>query len=331
MSIQAVAWVLKCETTTKGAERLVLISLANYANDDAQCWPSAATIAQETNLSVDHVRRSLAKLEAAGLISRDVNAAPDERIPVDRRPNLYTLDGYAQKSHPSDERVRDPRGDGYANGAGAGTRNARQRVRADRVPKEKEESKEDPKEESTGSLSLVGDTPALDLDLPGDDTASAVESLCEILADAVLAHRGGEGRPTISARWRTDMRLLVERGPLRISDAKPVSPERVRGAIEFVFSELAEPEGRTRFCWADQIRSPGALRDHWAQLLEAGRKKHAGRVSPGVAAINRAARRRAEANGETYVPTTMEEDLSVVFGKTNKGDKGMIEVNSGTR
>jgi hypothetical protein len=91
VSVQAVAYVLEGHPA-KGADRLVLISLANHADGaEFECWPSVDLIAWETNLSADHVRRALRSMVKEGWITRSVNAAPDERIPGDRRPNLYRI------------------------------------------------------------------------------------------------------------------------------------------------------------------------------------------------------------------------------------------------
>lgn len=49
--------------------KLVLLKLADNANDQGICWPSMAHIAHETELSRDSVKRHIAVLEAAGLIS----------------------------------------------------------------------------------------------------------------------------------------------------------------------------------------------------------------------------------------------------------------------
>jgi len=97
-------------------------------------------------------------------------------------------------------------------------------------------------------------------------------ALCERLAVAVGDYAGDpKKRPAITARWNNDMRLLLERGPLGRAKPERISVERVEHCIEFVFSKLAEP-GRDGFCWAAQVRSPQALRQHWDQMLDAGRR-----------------------------------------------------------
>lgn len=92
MSVQAMAWVLQDEHTTRGPDRLVLLALANHANEDAQCWIGVATIMREANIAQERTARAaLRALEAAGLIATERQAAPDSRIPANRRPNLYTI------------------------------------------------------------------------------------------------------------------------------------------------------------------------------------------------------------------------------------------------
>jgi hypothetical protein len=102
VSIQAMAWVLEEERTTSKAERLVLLSLANHAgwrNGRWECYPSRELVMSEANISLRTYHESLRQLEARGLVVRSINAAPDERIPKDRRPNLFVLnlgDGVAK-------------------------------------------------------------------------------------------------------------------------------------------------------------------------------------------------------------------------------------------
>lgn len=70
--------------------KLVLIALADRANDEGRCWPSIETIADDCECGVTAVKKRLTKLTKLGLI---------ERIPVVKdgmkRPNMYriTIDG----------------------------------------------------------------------------------------------------------------------------------------------------------------------------------------------------------------------------------------------
>lgn len=50
---------------------LVLLALADHANDAGECWPSYPRLAQRARTSERHVRRVMLDLEERGLIARD--------------------------------------------------------------------------------------------------------------------------------------------------------------------------------------------------------------------------------------------------------------------
>lgn len=116
--------------------------------------------------------------------------------------------------------------------------------------------------------------------------SDAARRLCEQLADRVASLRHG-ARPNISERWLNDMRLLIERGPLHRDTPEAHPPGKIAATIDFVFDEMSEPEGRGAFCWADQIRSPHALRDHWYQMARAAENKLKARRSPTAQILDR--------------------------------------------
>ncbi len=60
-------WKLK---TPDAATKLVLLKLADNANDDGECWPSLTTIARETGLGRSTVCRKLLYLGAVGALSK---------------------------------------------------------------------------------------------------------------------------------------------------------------------------------------------------------------------------------------------------------------------
>ena len=70
MSFQAMAWAVK--QPLKCQEKMVLLMLANYADDRAMCWPSVARIAADGGLSASHVRKCFASLEKLGVLRRDM-------------------------------------------------------------------------------------------------------------------------------------------------------------------------------------------------------------------------------------------------------------------
>lgn len=118
-------------------------------------------------------------------------------------------------------------------------------------------------------VQALGSGSSLSLAAAWDDDPHTTR-LCRILADAVEAHRGT--RPKVSARWIKDLGLLLRRGPLGLDQPSATAPEAVEAMIAAVFGQLAEPD-RKGFCWADQVRSPHALREHWDQLALALRRR----------------------------------------------------------
>jgi hypothetical protein len=70
MSIHAVSWVLKHSEAT-GTDRLVLIALADYANDDGGgAWPSVANISGKAKTKERATQYALRRLEEQGHIER---------------------------------------------------------------------------------------------------------------------------------------------------------------------------------------------------------------------------------------------------------------------
>lgn len=114
------------------------------------------------------------------------------------------------------------------------------------------------------------------------------DALCALLAERVAAH-GKVTRPVVSNAWRRDMSLLLRRGA-KGHEPEPIPSERVARAVAYVFDNLAEPDGGG-FCWADQVRSPGALRRHWTQLVLAAKRHEQSKLGRGGRAVAAAAAR----------------------------------------
>lgn len=74
MSVQAISAVLAMRGVGP-AKKMVLMALANYADENGRCWPSNARIADECGVSRRQVIRVLKELETEGFIAR----TPDER------------------------------------------------------------------------------------------------------------------------------------------------------------------------------------------------------------------------------------------------------------
>jgi hypothetical protein len=70
MSWQAVAWSIR-QTTGSARRKLLLLALANYADENGVCWPSQETLGRDTEQSLDTVQRQLAALEKLKLLTRE--------------------------------------------------------------------------------------------------------------------------------------------------------------------------------------------------------------------------------------------------------------------
>jgi hypothetical protein len=70
MSWQATAWAER-QITGSPARKVLLMVLANYADQNGVCWPSQETLARGTEQSVDTVQRQLKKLQNLGVIERE--------------------------------------------------------------------------------------------------------------------------------------------------------------------------------------------------------------------------------------------------------------------
>jgi hypothetical protein len=67
MSIEAVRHVLE-RSKTKGAQRLILIAIAEHADSNGIAWPSIETIARLANCSGRFVKETIKKLKSGELI-----------------------------------------------------------------------------------------------------------------------------------------------------------------------------------------------------------------------------------------------------------------------
>lgn len=98
MSIQAVAWAIE-QKTGSPAGKVVLMCIANYADEAGECWPAQAKIAAETELSERAVRDWLQRLEKAGFLEREHR----QRTDGSRKSDLIRL-----KIHPANSAGRTP-------------------------------------------------------------------------------------------------------------------------------------------------------------------------------------------------------------------------------
>lgn len=78
MSIWAVNWAFHTEVAPP-VHKLVLVALANFADDEDLAWPHVETLAGMASVSTRTVQRALKALEEAGLIERSMGLAAGAR------------------------------------------------------------------------------------------------------------------------------------------------------------------------------------------------------------------------------------------------------------
>ena len=67
MSWQATAWAVR-QKTGSASRKVLLLVLANYADEHGICWPSQQVLEAEAEMSVDTIQRQSKVLKAMGLI-----------------------------------------------------------------------------------------------------------------------------------------------------------------------------------------------------------------------------------------------------------------------
>lgn len=93
MSSECLFWAVK--TKVGNAQRkLILIALADIANEKKQCWPSHEYLAQVAECSRSSVIRQLKELESAGLITTTQRTEKNLK-----KSNIYTLHPDVSERH----------------------------------------------------------------------------------------------------------------------------------------------------------------------------------------------------------------------------------------
>lgn len=82
MSVRIMTQVWATDLPNAG-NKIVLLALADNANDEGTCYPSLSTLARKCSMTARSVRRNLRDLEAAGLVRSEDR---------DGRSTVYTLD-----------------------------------------------------------------------------------------------------------------------------------------------------------------------------------------------------------------------------------------------
>ncbi len=70
VKIMAAAW----EVSLPAMDKLVLLALADWANDQGQCWPSISQLCQKSGASKRHVQAAIKRMADEGHLTRQENA-----------------------------------------------------------------------------------------------------------------------------------------------------------------------------------------------------------------------------------------------------------------
>jgi len=105
------------------------------------------------------------------------------------------------------------------------------------------------------------------------DTSGHAYDLCLLLQQKVRAEHNytPKIKNSNAAGWVATMDRLITRGPNGREEREPVSPEKVRMMINYVYTYGAEGDN---FRWADQVRSPQDLTRHWEKLRTWANHEH---------------------------------------------------------
>lgn len=86
MSISAMNWAWGLDVPT--GEKIVLLALADRANDDGECWPGYASMAEKCSMSERNVMRIVVALEEKNLLKIDHRKNPENNR---QKTNVYHL------------------------------------------------------------------------------------------------------------------------------------------------------------------------------------------------------------------------------------------------
>jgi Helix-turn-helix domain len=101
MSWQATSWAIK-QKTGSPARKVLLLAMANYADEYGRCWPSQATLADNTEQSIDTVQRQSRRLERGGHIKIEKRARICGRWPG----HVYQLAMPGRNMRPAEHAVQ---------------------------------------------------------------------------------------------------------------------------------------------------------------------------------------------------------------------------------
>ena len=125
IALMTAAWALDLPST----EKLVLLALADNANDSGCCWPSMATIARKCGLTDRAVRAAMRRLEEGGHVSSSERAGTSRLYTVSPGTSFRPEGGSARKEVPPTPERRSPKPSRTTNSSTKTTSSPKKRAR----------------------------------------------------------------------------------------------------------------------------------------------------------------------------------------------------------
>lgn len=122
MSVHVSSWVWK-HAEAKGNALLVLLALADMANDDGVCWPSKQHLADRTRLSLSTVKRVIGQLREGRQVVADVSMGRSNvyRILMEKQGQSEPLEGQSDPGGQFEPSTKLTQGVGHSYDPGGGS------------------------------------------------------------------------------------------------------------------------------------------------------------------------------------------------------------------
>lgn len=244
MSVKVMSWVWE-HSRSRGAQRLVLLCIADHANDDGlEAFPSLARLARKTGMTERGVQKAIQSLVGLGELQVTMGGG---RGRSNRYRVLMQTPNVVPPLEPNPE-PETPNPIPRTTFTESGSTNT---VPENPEPSSYELSFNRPKNSSSKSSSRKPEPYRED-----------VEKICQHLADQIAAN--GSKRPKVTDEWRRQARLLIDetRDP-------PTSVDKIVNLIDW--------SQRNTF-WRPNIQSMPKFREKYDRLRLEALEDHGGRT-----------------------------------------------------
>lgn len=279
MSAEASGWVFK-NSPYEGAQLLCHLVVADVVNavHDYEFWMSMANMARFARCSRQTASKAMKRMvdeSMVELLEERPGGTNLYRFLMPETPVIATEEGVNSGDTPVTEGANS--GDTHLSSEATGGVNS-----GDTIPIEpNQEPKDSARPDNTPASAPHSPAPqahgARDSRNPQQSTGDKVPQmptgsnkiawgLCVRLADRIEQVHGYHPDPGTGS-WMRDMGLLLDRGPTGVTDHPPIPAKGVEALIDFIFDHSQYENG---FRWADQIDSPGKLRQHWLKVRKWG-------------------------------------------------------------